>query len=127
MAAVLATRQIIVREYRYTMDEAHTGTLFLLDSPRHPQLAQWLSQKTGLKTPWHGSWRSPAGDPAVDLEIFFDYKGTFQHAWCKWTRVSTWTGGDFMTGQDYKLRQITMTLTHVWKFDDDEWQPQICF
>ena len=38
---------------------------------------------TKHRIPWHGS---PAVDPAVDLEIFFD---------CKWTRVSTWTGGDF--------------------------------
>ena len=58
MSFVIASRQVMLREYRYTMNGIPSGTLYLLDSPAHPRHASWLSARTGLRTPWHGSWMS---------------------------------------------------------------------
>ena len=119
----LANRPVMVREYLYTMDGTHTGTLFLIDSPRHPPVASWLSTRTGLRTPWHGSWRSPNTDPAQDLEIYFDYKGNGVDARRKPTNVRRAIAPGyqrreaFMTGEDYQLRQVTMQLTCIWQID----------
>ena len=107
----------MVREYIYTMNGVPSGYLFLLDSPYDPPLASWLSLRTGLRTPWHGSWRSPSGDADEDLTVHFDFQGNPANTIRKWTMVRRAPGGQ-MVGGDYQLRAIRMQLLQVWAFDD---------
>ena len=120
MAAVLASRQVLVREYFYTMNGVHTGTLFLMDSPFHAQQVSWYSSRTGLRTSWHGSWESPSGNPDQDLTIYFDFQGNLQQARRKWTMVRRTPPAVHLTGHDFQLRGITMQLMMVWTFDQTD-------
>ena len=100
-----AVDTIKVSSYRYTMDGEYTGDLYLLWGYR-PQVS-WRSQRTGLKTAWHGKWHFGPGDV---VHIEFDYEGKDRH---KWTQVNEYNG----VGRDYRQRRIVMQHIKTWRFD----------
>ena len=95
-----------VAEYKYFMDDKHTGYLYLLDGPQKGKKCMWLSMKTNLYTKWHGKWFiTPDGGVLAQ----FDYGGKTNR---KWTEFDE--GG---TGEDYRGRTIRVQFTRLWQFD----------
>ena len=104
---------IFVHQFEYKMDGDITGTLSLLDSPRHDRLVAFESSRTGRKTPWHGSWSGFEGEP---IKINFDFLGRPEKAAFKWAHVQyrqTWDehqGDDHMNRRIQMKRQATLTF-----------------
>ena len=109
-------RMVWVHEYRYMMDEQHTGFLYLMidgraahrDSERQ---CCWRSEKTKLTTPWHGSWFTK---PDRGIFARFDCHGKKNHKFCDLGE----DGHDGHHGVDYQGRAIHAIQTRSWLFDN---------
>ena len=95
-----------VTEYKYWMNDKHTGYLYLLHSTEEEKTCMWLSTKTGLYTRWHGRW-SMFADGGVYAN--FDYLGKTNSKWAEFD------GDGF--GEDYQGRTIRVELGRKWHFD----------
>ena len=98
---------IVVKQYRYFMDDQHTGTLSLMNTERGNTRCSWRSSSSRLSTDWHGTW---GFEPPVTIRKFFDFYGIAVH---KWATVSSLSG----VGVDYLGRTIRMELLAIWYFD----------
>ena len=81
-----------VTEYKYWMNDKHTGYLYLLHSAEEEKKCMWLSTKTGLYTRWHGRWSMFA-----DGGVYANFEDGL--------------------GEDYQARTIRVEFGRKWHFD----------
>ena len=117
--SVPSSQQAMVREYSYTMDGVDMGTLYLLDSRQNARQVCWYSNRTGLKTPWHGEWFCPTGLPEQRLVFRFDFRGRVDKARFKFVDVEYNNLLNEFRGIDYRSRFIQMRMTRTWTFDPE--------
>ena len=95
-----------VTEYKYYMDDKHTGYLYLSHTAEGEKKCMWLSAKTNLYTKWHGTWLMFANG---DVHAGFDYLGKTNHKWAEFDEDGL--------GEDYLARRIRVQLSRKWHFD----------
>ena len=97
-------RQVVVKCYDYYMNGTLAGVLFLKEPVRQ---CSWWSATTMLRTDWHGSWISWDG---CGFAANFDWAG---HTTQKFVVIF-----HNHRGNDYRGREICVTFTGRWAFDD---------
>ena len=104
--AFVHLNRLSVTQFHCAMDGEYTGDIFL----SHHRLRQvtWTSQRTGLRTPWHGRWYIGLGN---NLIMEFDFRGRMDTR--KWAQVSLTT----LEGLDYLQRHIVLKRGKTWDFD----------
>ena len=98
-------RHVVVRCFDYYMNSRLAGMLFLKEPIR--QCSFW-SSSTGLRTDWHGEWISYDGTGFVAT---FDCFGRPSQK-----HVVIYHNHQ---GNDYRGRDIRVTFTGRWAFDDE--------
>ena len=111
VAATFPTRvtpdHIIVKEYDYYCNGAHTGTLYLKEPVKQ---CSWWSQATGLRTGWHGEWVQFNGCGFVAR---FDCRGRAN------VQKHVVIYGN-MRGYDYVGRGVAVIFTGRWRFAEEQ-------
>ena len=121
MAIVPDSPQAMVFQFSYTMDGIDIGVLYLLDNQQgNARRVCWHSNRTGLRTSWHGEWWfCPTGFPQVRLVFRFDFQGRVDKARVKYVDVEYNHLWNEFRGIDYRFRNIQMRMTRTWRFDPE--------
>ena len=95
-----------VTEYKYYMNDKHTGSLYLLnDTEKGEKKCMWRSVRTNICTKWHGRWSITDGQKLAS----FCCHG---HENFKWSIFD-----EDGIGRDYRGREIRVQVTRKWHFD----------
>ena len=115
--AIVVHGNRFVHEYAYFMHDYDTksGTLWLLDIPGTYPMLMWESEKTKLRTRWHGSW-SRAGNT---FSGYFDCKGRADRAPEKTFAVGWSPICQRYIGKDYMDRNILWKHVKTYTLNED--------
>ena len=95
-----------VTEYKYYMNDKHTGSLYLLnDTEKGMKKCMWRSVRTNICTKWHGRWSITDGQKLAS----FCCHGYENFKWSIFDEDGI--------GRDYRGREIRVQVTRKWEID----------